>query len=157
MRFTSLTLGIQIYADGLIFAKRRNVLALTKMAILATTLSICLESQSQTVGLDVFVPISKYMVKGDVECLSAWFDDYLEISISDKTNTSSKAQAKQILKSFFSSHTPQNFTITHAAEKANMKYVLGYLSAGGENYTVTIFVSSKGESYKIQQLKIERL
>ena len=130
--------------------------ALAKIALLATTLSLCIDSSAQTAGLDVFVPISKYMVKGDVECLSAWFDDYLEISISSKTNTSSKAQAKQILKSFFSSHTPQDFTITHAAEKANMKYVLGSLAAGGENYTVTIFVSSRGESYKIQQLKIER-
>ena len=37
-----------------------------------------------------------------------------------------------------------------------MKYALGTLNAGGENYSVTIFVSSKGKSYKIQQLKIEQ-
>ena len=89
--------------------------------------------------------------------VSAWFDDNLEISIISDGSTASKAQAKQIVKAFFSSHTPQSFDITHAAEKANMKYALGSLTAGGENFMVTIFVSSKGDSYKIQQLKIERM
>ena len=38
-----------------------------------------------------------------------------------------------------------------------MKYALGSLTAGGEDFMVTIFVSSKGRDYKIQQLKIERM
>ena len=67
----------------------------------------------------------------------------------------SKNQAKQILKVFFSSYTPRGFEITHTAERANMKYALGNLSAGGENFSVTIFVSSKGNEYRIQELKIE--
>ena len=33
---------------------------------------------------------------------------------------------------------------------------LGTLNAGGETFSVTIFVSNKGSSYKIQQLKIEQ-
>ena len=63
----------------------------------------------------------------------------------------------QIIKSFFSNHTPQSFNITHLAEKADMKYALGSLNAGGELFSVTIFIRSKGEEYRIQQLKIERL
>ena len=38
-----------------------------------------------------------------------------------------------------------------------MKYALGNLNAGGETFLVTILVSSKGDSYRIQQLKIERV
>ena len=38
-----------------------------------------------------------------------------------------------------------------------MKYALGSLNAGGELFSVTIFIRSKGEEYRIQQLKIERL
>jgi hypothetical protein len=37
-----------------------------------------------------------------------------------------------------------------------MKYALGTLTAGGERFIVTIFVNYDGESYKIQQLKIDR-
>jgi hypothetical protein len=38
-----------------------------------------------------------------------------------------------------------------------MKYALGTLNAGGEMFTVTIFVNFADMEYRIQQLKIERL
>ena len=37
-----------------------------------------------------------------------------------------------------------------------MKYAIGRLSAGGESFEVTIFVTFKQDTYKIQQLKIMR-
>lgn len=141
----------------MIFAKYGAVVNFIKITAAAFLLLSCLNLPAQSERYDVFLPISKYIVKGDAECLSAWFDDNLEISIISDGSTASKAQAKQIVKAFFSSHTPQSFDITHAAEKANMKYALGSLTAGGENFMVTIFVSAKGDSYKIQQLKIERM
>ena len=127
-------------------------------AKILTALTVMLSLFSGTAvadSYDVFVPIAKYLGNGDAERLSAWFDDNLEITIMSTTNDSSKNQAKQILKVFFSSYTPREFEITHTAERANMKYALGNLSAGGENFSVTIFVSSKGNECKIQELKIE--
>lgn len=106
---------------------------------------------------DVFIPIAKYLGKGDSESLSAWFADNLEISIMSTTNDSSKNQAKQILKTFFDSHTPRSFEINHTASRSNAKYALGYLNAGGELFEVTIFVSNCKDRYKIQQLKIDRI
>lgn len=114
-------------------------------------------NSTQNAGFDVFVPIAKYMKEGDAEKLSAWFADNLEISIFSISNDSSKNQARQILKTFFSSYTPREFVISHRAGRANMKYALGSLNAGGETFIVTIFVSYKDTSYKIQQLKIERI
>ena len=106
---------------------------------------------------DVFVPIAKYLGQGAAEKLSAWFDDNLEITIMSTTNDSSKNQAKQILKAFFSKHTPRSFEISHTASRSNSKYALGFLNAGGEVFEVTIFVSDSGGTYKIQQLKIDRI
>lgn len=106
-------------------------------------------------GYDVFSPIGKYIIKGNADCLSAWFDDNLEITVNSQVCDASKAQARQIVKDFFDMYTPQAFQITHTASRANMKYALGSLKAGGGTFMVTIFVSSKDGSYKIQQLKIE--
>lgn len=106
---------------------------------------------------DVFNPISKYMAQGNAEALSAWFADNLEVTVLSRGGDASKAQAKQILKSFFDNYTPRSFEITHTAGRANMKYALGELKAGGETFQVTIFVSCQDETYKIQQLIIERL
>jgi len=111
---------------------------------------------AQDGSYDVFIPIAKYIGQGDVEKLSAWFADNLEISIISTSNDSSKNQAKQILKSFFESYTPRSFDITHTAGRTNMKYALGSLNAGGEVFIVTIFVTNKSSGYKIQQLEIDR-
>ena len=113
-------------------------------------------ASAQDGSYDVFVPISKYMREGDAEKLSAWFADNLEITILSVTNDSSKNQARQIMKSFFSSYTPRSFEINHQAGRSNMKYALGSLNAGGERFVVTIFVSCKEGTYKIQQIKIDR-
>ena len=122
-----------------------------KIAFVLLALLTCGRLPAQPAGYDVFIPISK------ADNLSAWFDDNLEIAVVAQGSNASKAQAKQIVKTFFENYTPRSFEVNHTAGRDNMKYALGTLKAGGENFSVTIFVSSKGKSYKIQQLKIERL
>ncbi len=108
-------------------------------------------------GNNVFVPIAKYIRNGDAERLSAWFADNLEVTIFSSSNDASRNQAKQIVKSFFDTYSPRAFTINHTAGRPNMKYAYGTLTAGGENLSVTIFVSCKdGKNYYIQQLKFEK-
>lgn len=127
-----------------------------KLLILLTVLLHPALSSAQPEGYDVFVPISKYIVQGNYEALSAWFAENLEISVLSRETTASRTQAKLIVKSFFETYTPKSFDITHSAGRANMKYVLGNLNAGGETFLVTIFVTVKGEQHRIQQVRIER-
>ena len=107
-------------------------------------------------GDDVFIPISKYIAAGNAEALSAWFADNLEIAVLARESAASRPQAKQIVKTFFDNYTPRSFDVNHTAGRANMKYALGTLKAGGETFNVTIFLSCKDDRYRIQQLKIER-
>lgn len=127
------------------------------MFLASAVLLLCLSAWAGGDSYDVFVPISKYLASGDSESLSAWFSDNLEISIMSSTSDSSRNQAKQILKTFFASHTPRSFEINHTASRTNSKYALGYLNAGGEMFEVTIFVSKNKDRYLIQQLKIDRI
>ncbi len=128
------------------------------MILLTLLLALVQDRQvlAQDEGYDVFVPISKYIGKGDATRLSAWFADNLEITVISSTNNCSKNQARQITKTFFDNYTPRSFAITHKASRANMKYALGALNAGGEVFMVTLFVNYKDGGYQIQQLKIER-
>lgn len=146
-------------ATWLNFCKEKSpdMKTLLKIAVLFLTLLTCSTLRAQNEGNEVFVPISKYLMQGNAENLSAWFADNLEISIISPLNNSSKNQAKSILKTFFETYTPRSFDISHIAGRSNMKYALGTLSAGGETFNVTIFVSCKDNEYKIQQLKIERV
>ncbi len=114
-------------------------------------------SRAQGDGYEVFVPIARYLGAGDAEKLSAWFADNLEISVMSNVTDSSKNQARQILKTFFENYTPRSFVIRHRASQAQSKYAVGDLVAGGEHFQVTIFVTFCRDSYKIQQLKIDRM
>ena len=128
-----------------------------KVILALGAMLLCAVVYAQDKGYDVFNPISKYIAQGDADRLSAWFSDNLEVTIFATSNDSSRNQARQIMKSFFKSYTPRSFEIRHKAGRSNMKYALGTLNAGGEMFMVTIFVNFKDDSYKIQQLKIERI
>jgi hypothetical protein len=125
-------------------------------SIVAALLLSCTSLASKEKGYDVFNPISKYLAQGDADRLSAWFSDNLEVTIFSISNDASRNQARQIIKTFFKSYTPRSFQISHKAGRANMKYAIGTLNAGGEMFQVTIFVNLKDTEYKIQQIKIER-
>ncbi len=112
--------------------------------------------QTRSASYNVFNPITKYIRMGDVEKLSAWFSDNLEITVLQGTNDASKSQAKQILKSFFDTYKPSSFNIEHTVGRETMKYALGSMKAGGDIFRVTIFVSLEGSNYLIQQIKIEK-
>ena len=130
---------------------------ITRLIIALSCFMMSVPIHAQDGSYDVFVPISKYLAQGDTEKLSAWFADNLEVSILEKTCNSSKSQARQIMKSFFDNNTPRSFDITHTTGKGNMKYAIGTLNAGGERYLVTIFVNFNGSSYKIQQIKLDKI
>ena len=137
--------------------KKHNIMRLLGRIILASVLLLAGPMAfASSDSYDVFVPISKYIASGDAESLSAWFADNLEISVMSSSSNSSKNQATQILKLFFEKHTPRDFEISHTASGPNSKYALGKLNAGGETFMVTIFVNMCGQTYKIQQLKIDR-
>ena len=131
----------------------KRVIFLLAAAVLAAT-GLC---RAQSPQSDVHVPIGKYILRGDAESLSAWFDDNLDISVLSVGGVSSKTQARQVMKAFFRSHKPEKFEVTHSAARASLKYILANLQAGGEPYHVIIFLNSKDGSYRIQQIKIDRM
>lgn len=117
--------------------------------------SLC-RANAQEPDQDMFAPISKYMQAGDYESLSAWFADNLELEILGSVNNCTRNQAKLIMKNFFTKYTPKKFTIIHKSGKAPMKYAVGSLTAGGEEFRVILFVKSTSESSYIEQIKISR-
>ena len=131
----------------------RNLLFKAFFAMFFLSCAGILSAQDNSYG--VFVPVSKYIEEGNAQKLSAWFADNLEISVLTGSGSCSRKQARQIMKSFFDKHRPSSFIIEHRASRANMKYALGLLVAGGDKFYVTIFVGMKDGDYRIQQLKIE--
>lgn len=99
--------------------------------------------------------IADAIKKGDVEAISAYFDSNVDMKILDKENIFSKAQAKLLLKDFFSSHTPENFTINHKGGPESAKFAIGNLKTSKGNYRVYFLFKQKGQQLLIQKFRIE--
>ncbi len=102
----------------------------------------------------VFHPISKYIQRGSVECLSAWFHENIRIDILGGVSNCSKQQAKQILREFFNSYPPRSFEFIYNSGEYPMEYAVGNLDSGGNVFAVTVLVSSDSTGNYIQHLKI---
>lgn len=105
---------------------------------------------------DVFAPISKYLAKGDIECLSAWFSDNLEIDMPDYSGSYSRRQACKVMESFFSDYTPRRFQIVHKSGSYPVNCAVGNYEGGGCSFVVTILVRTTDDENVIQQIIIEK-
>jgi len=103
-----------------------------------------------------FIEIEKALKTGDLETLSIFFSDTVDIDILGATNICSKNQAKQILKNFFVKYTPKNFTFIHQSGNSNVQYGIGLLIAGGESFRITIFIQNIENKRCVQQIRIEK-
>lgn len=141
-------------ANGNIFPLRTKAAALLSAVLLV--LAFCLNTKAQSQGGDVFIPIAKYIQKGDADKLSAWFAKNLEIDIFGNSTECSQTQATQIMKNFFSQYTPKSFVIIHKSGNPPMKYAIGTLKTGSENLRVTLLVRTNPDTPQILRIRIER-
>ncbi|MGN7819690.1 DUF4783 domain-containing protein [Chitinophaga varians] len=92
--------------------------------------------------------------QGDVSSLSRYLDNNVEINISGKANSYSKAQAEIILKDFFSKNQVKSFELVHQGGEAS-RFGIGNLSTSGGNYRLSFFLQKKGGSMVLNELRFE--
>lgn len=134
--------------------KQVTILALVCLSAYSLSAQIVADGTKEDCG--VFVPISKYIEKGDVDCLAAWFANKLEIDIFGNTSQCSRNQARQIVRNFFTEYTPKNFEIVYKSGTYPMEYAVGNLDSGGDKFRVTILVKINESGNYIELLKFEK-
>jgi hypothetical protein len=105
---------------------------------------------------DVPLEIVSSIKQGDSKHLAQYFNSFVELSIFDKEDVYSKAQAELIVKDFFSKNPPSNFILLYQGGETSAQYAIGNLSTSRDIFKVYFLLNSnKGNSY-IHQLRIER-
>src|SRR5699024_5015012 len=95
--------------------------------------------------------------KGNVETLSNYFDNMVEISLSGKSNSYSKSQASVILKSFFSTHSAKDFKVIHKGKSnKGSLFGIGNLTTGKGKFRVTLFFRQKGNEMVLQEIRFKK-
>src|SRR4030095_2682816 len=85
---------------------------------------------------------------GKASELGKFMDDNVEISLPDKSNNYSKAQAVLILKDFFDNNEVKSFEVKHKGDQNGDQYCVGTLQTKSGNYRTTVFMKTKtGKDY----------
>jgi hypothetical protein len=110
---------------------------------------------AQTPGLDA---ISSALSTGDAGTLSKYFGDQVEIVIDGQGKTYSRAQATDVVRSFFAANKPQGFSAMHKGQSRENSdlYCIGKMVAGAGNYRVSIYYKEGGGNAQIQQLRFDK-
>jgi Domain of unknown function (DUF4783) len=119
------------------------------------TLSIIfafLSSFTIRIGIDDVIAAMK---SGNASTVAKYFDNSVEISMPDKSNSYSKSQAELVLKDFFTSNPVKSFEIIHKGENAGSQYCIGTLQTKNGAYRTTIFMKQKGDRQVLQELRFE--
>ncbi|MBC7889386.1 MAG: DUF4783 domain-containing protein [Ferruginibacter sp.] len=119
------------------------------------TLTICIaffSSFSFYVGIDEVITAMK---TGNSAQVAKYFDNSVEVSMPDKSNSYSKSQAELVLKDFFISNPVKSFEIIHKGENAGSQYCIGTLQTKNGSYRTTIFMKQKGDRQVLQELRFE--
>ena len=119
------------------------------------TLSILITFLSSfvfSVGID---DVISAMRSGNSGQVAKFFDNNVEISMPDKSNSYSKSQAELVLKDFFVNNPVKGFAVIHKGENAGSQYCIGTLQTRTGSYRTTIFMKQKGDGQVLQELRFE--
>ncbi|MBC7536901.1 MAG: DUF4783 domain-containing protein [Ferruginibacter sp.] len=103
-------------------------------------------------GLDEIITALK---AGNAAQIAKFFDNTVEITLPNKSNSYSKSQGEMILKDFFSNAPVKSFDILHRGENSGSQYCIGTLVTASGSYRTTVFMKQKGDRQMVQEIRFE--
>jgi Domain of unknown function (DUF4783) len=103
-----------------------------------------------------FTEVVKAIKSGNSAEVSKYFDNTVEITLPEKSNSYSKSQAEIVLRDFFASNGVKDFEILHKSDSPGSQYCIGNLQTNNGNFRTTIFMKQKGDKELVQELRFEK-
>ena len=92
---------------------------------------------------------------GDASELSRYFDENVELTLPDKSDNYSRAQALLILKDFFSNNRVKSFEVKHKGEQAGGQFCIGTLQTRAGNFRTTVFMKMKAKKQMVKEIRFQ--
>ena len=112
---------------------------------------------SSVFAADIYDEIANSIRTGDAKQLAVYFSNSIDLTIMDKENVYSKAQAEFILKDFFSKNPPKSFNILHkGSSPEGTQYAIGNLvTTTGKTFRTSFYIKSNDGKFVLQELRIK--
>jgi len=96
------------------------------------------------------------MKSGNASGVTKYFDNYVDITMPDKSSNYSKSQGELILKDFFSTNGVKNYDVKHKGNNDTGDYCIGTLQTKNGSYRTTVYMRMKGGKQVIQDIRIQQ-
>jgi Domain of unknown function (DUF4783) len=115
---------------------------------------IMLSSFAQTSNIDEVIGALR---SGNSSDLSKYFDDNLELTLPDKSDSYSKAQATLILKDFFNNNGVKGFDVKHKGDQGGGQFCIGTLQTQSGNFRTTVFMKIKATKEVVKEIRFQAI
>jgi hypothetical protein len=105
-------------------------------------------------GLDEVITALK---TGNAQEFAKYIDDNIEISLPDKSDNYSKAQAVMVLKDFFNNNGVNGFEVQFKGENGASQFCVGKLNTKSGSYRTTVFMKTKQGKQLVKEIRFQSL
>ncbi|MFN8291292.1 MAG: DUF4783 domain-containing protein [Chitinophagaceae bacterium] len=94
---------------------------------------------------------------GNSSELSKFFDDNVEITLPDKSDSYSKAQAQLIVKDFFGNNGVKGFELKHKGDSPGGHFCIGTLQTNAGNFRTNVFMKVKNGKEFLKEIRFQAI
>ncbi|HPG10384.1 MAG TPA: DUF4783 domain-containing protein [Chitinophagaceae bacterium] len=115
---------------------------------------VLLTSFEQTGSIDAVISALR---SGNSSQLSGYFDDNVELTLPDKSDSYSKAQAQLIVKDFFSNNGIKGFELKHKGDSPGGHFCIGTLQTNAGNFRTNVFMKSRNGKEVVKEIRFQAI
>ena len=115
---------------------------------------IAFSSFGQSGNIDAVIDALR---SGNATELSGYFDDNVELTMPDKADSYSKAQAVLILKDFFNNNGVKSFDVKHKGDNGGGQFCIGTLQTKSGNFRTTVFMKIKNNKEVVKDIRFQSI
>lgn len=94
---------------------------------------------------------------GNSSQLSNFFDDHLELTLPDKSDSYSRAQAQMIVKDFFGNNGVKGFELKHKGDSPGGHFCIGTLQTNAGNFRTNVFMRVKNGKEVVKEIRFQAI
>ena len=94
---------------------------------------------------------------GNSSALAKYFDDNVELTLPDKSDNYSKAQAQLIVKDFFSNNEVKDFSLEHKGDSPGGHYCIGTLQTNAGKFRTNVFMKMKNGKEVVKEIRFQSI
>lgn len=92
---------------------------------------------------------------GNSAQLSNLFDENVEVTVPDKSDSYSKAQAQLIIRDFFGINKVKGFELKHKGDSPGGHFCIGTLQTSAGNYRTNVFMKVKNGKEVVKEIRFQ--